>query len=236
MSVFASVEILILAMLIVSLLQLTPGIFLLFSHFALGKYSRRKASNLSLFFIFGAEIFIAAVFISLYYILYALNSTPIDFNCDLIAWISAGVLTAIGTLFPMCYFRKGAGTKLFIPRSFATKISDRALTSKSRSDAFVLGFISGVPELIFTIPLYIVAILEIMRVGETPIIRGALVLAFVLITITSLMIYHIKFSLGYNLAEFERARVRNKNFTRFFLSLLYILTAIIIITFRIIIK
>ena len=61
MSIFISVVILILVALIQISMQLTPGIFMLFYHYALGKKSRNKADDLNLSFILGAETFIATI-------------------------------------------------------------------------------------------------------------------------------------------------------------------------------
>ena len=65
MSFFISVIILVLAMLIQVSMQLTPGTFALFYHYALGKNSRTKADNLSLYFTLGVITFMAIVWILL---------------------------------------------------------------------------------------------------------------------------------------------------------------------------
>ena len=62
MNVFASIGIVLLAMLIMASLQLVPGVFALFFHYALGKHSLKKASGLGLFFILDAEIISAFLF------------------------------------------------------------------------------------------------------------------------------------------------------------------------------
>ena len=69
MSVLTAVGILLLSMLVLAVLQLVPGIFLLFSHFTRGKYSRVHANDLNIFFIIGVETAIVLVFLSLYAIL-----------------------------------------------------------------------------------------------------------------------------------------------------------------------
>ena len=234
MNVFAPVVILILAMLIMLLLQLSPGVFLLFSHYASGKYSRRKSSDQSLFFIFGAEICTTLIFLSVYFILTALYVTPIDFENNILIWITAGIFAAIGAVFPICYFRNGKGTKLFISRRLAVAFDKKASSAKSRSDAFTLGFISILPELFFTIPIYFLSSLEIMQLGDSPLLRGFLILIFILIAIAPLIATHVYLDFGHNFVEIAKFRIRNKNFNRFFISSLYFLIAIIVITFRII--
>ena len=230
MSVFTSAGILILSMLIMAFLQLAPSVFLLFSHYSYGKYSRKNTSNASLFFILGAETSTALIFILLYIAMSSLYIAP-AFTDNLLGWLVAGIMIAIGIIFPFCYFRKGRGTKLFISRRLAKEFNYKAKTVKTRSDAFILGFISSLPELIFSFPVYIIAILEIMQIGDLAIIRAILSLCFILIKITPLITIHITMDRGYNLVNIQKTRVANKQFIRFFTSLTYILIGILIIIF-----
>ena len=66
MSVFVSVGIVILAMLIMAFLQLSSGVFSLFYHYASGKYSKSRASDMTLFFILGTETAAACLFFCSY--------------------------------------------------------------------------------------------------------------------------------------------------------------------------
>ena len=231
MSVFTSAGILLLSMLIMALLQLTPGVFILFSHYVYGKYSRKNASNASLFFILGTETSTALVFLSIYFILSALYVAPLTITNDLLVWIISGAMIAIGIIFPFCYFRKGNGTKLFISRQLAKQFDYKAKTVKLRSDAFVLGLIAGLPELIFTVPVYIIAAIEIMKIGSTPLTRAILVLCFVLIKIAPLIVTHIAMDSGQNLATIQKARVKNMPFIKYFTSIIYLLIGVLVIIF-----
>ena len=99
---------------------------------------------------------------------------------------------------------------------------------------FTLGFISILPELFFTLPIYFLSSLEIMQLGDSPLLRGFLILIFILIAIAPLIATHVYLDFGHNFVEIAKFRIRNKNFNRFFISSLYFLIAIIVITFRII--
>lgn len=230
MSVFTSAGILVLSMLIMAFLQLAPSVFLLFSHYSYGKYSRKNTSNASLFFILGVETSTALIFVLLYIAMSSLYIAP-AFTDNLLGWLVAGITIAIGIVFPFCYFRKGQGTKLFISRRLAKEFDYKAKMVKTRSDAFILGFISSLPELIFSFPVYTIAILEIMQIGDLAIIRAVLSLCFILIKIAPLIAIHITMDRGYNLVNIQKTRVNNKQFIRFFTSLTYILIGILIITF-----
>ena len=228
MSVFTSLGILVTAMLIMALLQLTPGIFLLFRHYASGKYSARKASDLALFFILGVETAVVIFLLSLYFIITAISPTIIDSN-NFFYWFMSTVFAILCFAFLFCYFRKGAGTRLFISRSLASKIDHKAKTIKSRSDAFTLGITSIIPELIFTLPLFIISIACISSIATESVLRSGLIILFAISAVLPLIIYNITFNIDHHLASLIKFRFKNKTFIRFFVSFLYLLLSIIII-------
>lgn len=231
MSVFASAGILILSMLIMAILQLTPCVFLLFSHYSYGKYSHKNASNASLFFILGTESFTALVFLSVYFILSSLYAVPLALTNDLLVWIISGTMIAIAIIFPFCYFRKGRGTRLFISRHLAKELDHKAKVTKSRSDAFMLGFTANLPELVFSIPVYVIATIEIMKIGNAPLIRAILSLCFILIKTSPLIAIHIAMDSGQNLATIQKTRVKNIRFIKYFTSIVYLLIGVLVIVF-----
>lgn len=219
------------SMLIVAFLQLELGVFLLVSHYAYGKFSRKNASNASLFYILGAETSTTLLFLLIYFALTSLYIIPIDATNTLLTWIIAGIILAIGVIFPFCYYRKGKGTQLFISRKLAKKFTLLAKSVKSRSDAFMLGLFSGLPELLFSTPIYTVAALEIMKIGNTPIVRATLVLCFVIIKIVPLIAAYMTIDLGHGIVPVQKSRAANKKFMKFFVSALYLIISALIITF-----
>lgn len=231
MSVFTSLGILIISMLIIAFLQLSPGIFALLSHYASGKYSKNKASDLSIFYIFGVEIINTTIFLIVYFVLCALASSSLDFNNLTIPFC---LITAILGLFIFFfYFRKGSGTRLFISRNLAKKFDEKVRTTKTRSDSFILGVISTIPELFITFPIYFILSIEIMKIGTTPLTRAFLIIIFILFSIFQHLAIHFLKHFNYNLAEIIRFRTKNKLFIRLFLSLLFILLSILIFTSKV---
>ena len=229
MSVFTSLGILIIAMLIMALLQLVPGVFLLFRHYASGKYSARKASDLALFFILGVETAVVIIFLSLYFIITAISATIIDFNNEYYYWFMSTIFVIICFAILFCYYRKSTGTKLFISRSLAHKLDHKARTAKSRSDAFMLGITSIIPEIIFTLPLFIISITSITSVVAESVLRSGLIILFAISAILPLIIYNIAFTTNHHLASFIKFRFKNKTFIRLIISFLYLSLSIIII-------
>ena len=233
MSFFISLGIVLLAMLIMAFLQLQSGVFSLFYHYAIGKYPKARASDMSLFFILGAEVASACLFLCSYYFTNIFFLHYFRPETSFWAWAVAGVLIALSIISLLCYFRPGRGTKLFISRKYAKALDQKAYAAKSRSDAFILGLLSGSAELIFTLPLYIITSVEIMEMSVKFSPSHLLTLLYIIVPIIPLFIIRWAFQSGRNLAEIQKTRVHDKSFTKFVLFASYSAIAILIIFFRI---
>lgn len=233
MSVFSSVGIIIIAMLIMASLQLTPGVFALFYHYASGKYSKKRVSRLSLFFILGAEVISACLFLSSYYIAYFFFLGKSRPEHSVFAWFGIGVLVALSIASFFFYFRRGKGTQLFIARSFADALNESAKSIKTRSDAFALGAVSSTCEILFTLPLYIITAIEIIELSSENFTSDILTIIYILTSAIPLFITNFLFQSGHNLADIERTRVKDKTFTRLIMGFSYLIIAILIIHFKI---
>jgi len=231
MSVFASLGIVILSMLIMSSLQIVPGIFALFSHYALGKHSRQKASILGLFFILGTEITCACLFLSSYYLVNILFLGERRPENSFIVWFAFGITIALSICCFFFYYRKNS-TATFLSRNCAKALYHHAKTASRPTDAFVLGALSNVCELLFTLPLYLITSIEIMEMHTEYIADNLLTVLYILVpTFPLLSIYH-KYHTHHNLADYLRARVKDKSFNRFILGFSYLTIAILILFFR----
>lgn len=234
MSVFAPLGFIILSMLIMCFLMLVPGIFATFLHYASGQYSHRRVDNLSIFFIIGAETMVVLAFFLIAMIIWALPPSIINLNNNILLWILTGIFLALSLASFCFYFRKSAGSKLFLSHQTVNNFIEKTKTTKTRSDAFILGLVSSIPELPFTLPLYFISILSAMSINFTPSIYSGIIIIYAFIVILPLFIIHALFRNGHNLADFIKFRTRNKAFFRFLISFLYFIIAILFITFRII--
>ena len=229
MTTFVSVGILVLSMLISCFLMLTPNIFANFLHYASGKYSRQKANDLTLFFILGAETMAVLLLFLTATIVWALPLTIINLDNPLLAWIFAGIFVATSFAIFFIYFRKNG--QLFIPRQTAAEFINKPKTVKNRSDAFVFGLISSIPELPFTIPLYFASVLAISNISLSPFPCAKLIIIYAIIIVCPLFVIRILFKYGHNLADYLRFHHKNRQFFRFFISSLYLLLALILVIF-----
>ena len=207
MSIIASVAILILSMLISFCLQLVPGTFAIFYHYALGKTSAKKADDRALNFILGVEIFATIVWLVAYFSMFAFFYNLPSLK-SIFMFILAGISFAEAIAVIFFYYRKGRATALFIPRGVAKGIIGRAEKSKSRSDCIFFGALIGLFELIFTFPLYFISASVLLDFDAT--LRVPIIIFYVLLSILPLLITLWAFKLGNNLADVERFRVKIK--------------------------
>ena len=222
MSDFISVIILVLAMLISASMQLVPSTFSIFYHYALGKTSFKKADDRSLSFITGVELFIGLTWFLVYIILLLLCCQTDILYHGLLFWAISGILVAESILILFFYF--GHGTTLFISRRTATALSTSSRKAKSRQDGIVLGFCSGLPELIFTLPLYIISAIILLSTSTIP--RAPIVILYIIFSVLPLFVTQIYFRTGHNLAGLLRLRLHLKPYLRIIISLAYFLLAI----------
>lgn len=229
MGVLTSLEILILIALIGAFLQLTPGVFMLFYHYALGKKSKKTADDLALYFLAGVETTIIVLFLIVYYIIYFLLQNNLTLTTGLPVWLISGILVALALFSFFFYFRRGPSMSLFIHRRLAKSYDNFARDIRTRKKAFLLGFLSTLPELFLTIPLYIIATIEIMKWDNPSFPRPLLVFLGLFIVFGNLFFTRLLFRSDHNLAEIDRLRRKNKTFIRIMLSLFYLVLALLII-------
>lgn len=225
MSIFTSVSILFLAMLIQAFLQLTPGLFSIFYHSALAKTTRKKADDLALYYILGVEVSLAIIFIAIFFLM-ALIFTNQSFITGIFPWLMAGIFGAESVAVFFYYFRKKS-TALFLPRKAANSLALRAKNLKNRSDAFVLGFIAALPELIFTIPLFMIVSFEMLKISDFP--SYFIVFLYILFAISPLFLIRTFFRGDLNLADIQKLRTKNQPFYRLILTIGFLLLALLMI-------
>lgn len=231
MTVFASLGIVILSMLIMSSLQIVPGIFALFYHYALGKHSHKNASILGLFFILGVEVLSACLFLSSYYLVSVLFLNRLRPENSYFVWLAAGVAIALAISSFLFYYRKGS-SKTFLSRKHVKNLYTHAKSVNRPSDAFTLGALSNVCEIAFTLPLYIITSIEIMEMHTEYIADNLITVLYIITPTLPLFLIYFKYHTHHNLADIIKSRKKDQPFTRFILSFSYLTIALLILIFR----
>ena len=217
-------------MLIQAFLQTSPSVFAIFYHHALGKTSMKKADDRSLSFILGVEIAIAIVFLITYSIITFLMPEN-NFTDTTFLWIMSGIF-ALEAIFMFFFYFKNhkkskKTTQLFIPRRIAKGLIFHAEHAKNRTDTIILGLVTTLIELIFTLPLIIISSIAIFRIS--PRFGFIFIIAYVIIATLPLFIVRIAFRASHSLAKIQRFRVKKKFLFRLILTFSYLALAIIML-------
>lgn len=215
-------------MLIQGFLQLSPGVFSVFYHYALGKTTAKKADDQALSFILGTEIATATFFLITYFLI-TFFATENNFLNSTFLWVMAGIFFTLGIFTFSCYFKLGKKnkntTKLFLSRHMAESFVYHATHTKNRTDTIILGFLSTTAELIFTLPLFIISSVEILNLS--PRYNFIFIILYIIVATIPLFATRMLFRTGHNLAEIEKLRIKRKLLFRFVISVSYILVAIL---------
>ena len=224
MSFLTSIIIILLVVVILTFMQLSTGVFSIFYHYSTAKHSRKKADDLSLDFILGTESFHTFIWFFTYVITFSIVPFIQTSLYYILGWlfIVIFVLESIATLF--FYYRKGESSALFIPRSISYGLINHCIHTKKRSDAFLVGFVSCIPELLFTLPLFFT--INYLFLYSPSFAYVFTMIIIILLATIPLHIIRVIYRTNHNLANIERLRIKFKPLFRIVVPLSYILLAI----------
>lgn len=190
--------------------QLSVSVLTLLSGHAIGKKTAHgRLMHLTGSFV-GGVAFITLLLIATAVLLFA----PGYIAVSPLTWsVVSGLLIGVGIAVWVFYYRREAGTTLWIPRQFARFLSDRTKATKGGSEAFSLGVTSVISELLFICaPLAAAA----MAITTLPVsFRVAGVVTYVAISLLSLAIVALLVGGGHTLSAIQRWREHNKHFLQF---------------------
>lgn len=131
-----------------------------------------------------------------------------------IAWVaSCGLLLGLGLAVWIFYYRKEAGTSLWIPRNLARYLSDRTKATKQSGEAFSLGMTSVIGELIFIFIPIVVSALVLVELDTTMQIFGIFI--YIFISLLPLLLVNGLIGSGHKLSRIQQWREANKRFLQF---------------------
>lgn len=212
MSTFEIGAILLLSAAIHASFQLSISMMTLMSGHALGKKTAHtRVMRLMTGFIIGTMTMVALTisFIALLY------ENLVHNQMSVLGWSAlAGLMMGVGVAVWAFYYRHhNVGTVLWLPRPFAKYLSERARKTTLSAEAFGLGLVSVIAELLFTIaPLVLVAML--LRELDAPLQLVGLII-YALVVSLPLIIIFIMVGSGRSLARVQRWRENNKRFLQF---------------------
>lgn len=136
-----------------------------------------------------------------------------DDNHVLLWSIISGLLIGVGIAVWVFYYRPGKGTRLWIPRSIASFLTDRTKTTKRSAEAFSLGVTSVLGELPFLIAPLAVSAYALIHLPVTWQVTG--IALYILISLSSLGIVWMLVGGGHKLSTIQAWREKHKLFLQF---------------------
>ena len=172
--------------------------------------SHARIVGLTSSFVFGAGLMTVLLVSCAAFIIASAFGTTIP----LYAWsIASGVLFGVGVAVWLFYYRKGEGTRLWIPRSLALYLSDRTKVTKISGEAFGLGLVSVLSEIIFIVGPIVIGALVLVQLPAQWQLLGVLI--YTVISLLSLIIVWALIGSGHTLTGVQKWREQNKGFLQF---------------------
>ena len=227
MEVYVSLGIVILGGLVTASLQLPLGTLLLLYHASLGKNIRAKTKRLASSFISGSTLMNFLLLGTTLFLVFVLS--PAGVLPDIFHTILFGLLIALGIIAWFFYYRRKGSTELWLPRHLARYIDSRAKSTDNLSEAFSLGLLVPLSEILFTLPILFLSADAILHLDILYQAIGLVIFAI----FGTLPLFILRFFIrrGRNVAEVQRWRLKNKNFFRFYTGAGFIVLAIFVLTF-----
>lgn len=212
--IISSLAIIAFAALIHASFQLSVSVLTLLSGHSLGrKTAHTRVLGLMGNFVFGACIATTLLVSGLAYYFTAIIEHSASTE-QFITAIICGLLAALGIATWAFYYRKGAGTTLWLPRNFARYLTKRTTVTTSRHEAFSLGLASVIAEIIFIIaPIAAAALAIVTLPGLWWQLAG--IALYVLVSLGSLLIVFVAVGGGHKLSAIQKWRENNKRFLQF---------------------
>ncbi len=127
--------------------------------------------------------------------------------------IVCAALVAVGLGVWVFYYRRGTGTPLWIPRSFARFLTARVRTTTLGAEAFSLGLTTVIAELPFMAAPLAAAALALSYLPSDLQLLGAV--GYIIVASLGMIIVTVLIGSGHNLSHIQRWRERNKRFLQF---------------------
>ena len=187
----------------------------------------RSLLHLNFSYVTGVFVVVLALVLSVLYIVYALS--PIN---TIILWVVSALIAFIsGLSVLMGYYRRGKGTLLWLPRSLAEYLTERAKKTKRGVEAAALGGMTVVAELPFTVG--IVLILTLIIKDFYFYTQLEVIVIYALIVTLPLLIITTMLGAGERLSRVQRWREANKDFFQYASGFGLLLISLYIVVFHV---
>ena len=220
--------IVILAGVVHATLQLGVGTQLLLYHASLGKHVKRKTRELVTNYIFGNALLTGLAVAGIAFVISVICQGQM--NAGLLV-IVVGLLIALAISVWSFYYRWGKSTELWLPKSVAKYINNRAEKTESNTEAFGLGMLACFGEAPFTILLITIAANSIVALPQ--VLQILALVVYIIISVLPMIIMRVAIKKGQTVVDVQRWRLKNKRFIRTISGLGFFVLAFFLLVFKI---
>lgn len=211
MNILSAISVVMLTALIHASFQLSVSVVTTLSSYARGRKSPRgKLFRLTSSFL-GGTITMTLLIVS--FIGYLASGFHKLLPVPQLWTIVSGALIGIGVVVWLAYYRRGDGTNLWIPRSFSRFLQQRATRTSLAAEAYSLGLVSVVAELVFIIAPATAAAITIAALPFHW--QIAAIALYTAIASLSISLVTALIGSGHSLSSIQRWREHNKRFLQF---------------------
>ncbi len=211
--------------------QLSVSVLSYMSGHAIGqRIAKKRLTSLGAGYSLGI---ITMIFLILISIVVATNTDVADHATSLkiLTVVIASIVPLVGLFTILAYYRKGSGTKLWLPRPFADYLLWRARKTKSVVEAFALGATTVVGELPFIIgPLLIAAATIAHQQIANWITYSA---AYAVLSSLPIIAISVLIAWGINPAKIQRWREQNKQFFQWTSGIMLVLLTVFLVVLQV---
>jgi hypothetical protein len=210
MTIFDSFAIITVAGLIHASFQLSVSMLTLLSSHTIGaKRSTKRLLGLTNAFIAGVLV-MTLLLVSTTAFMIQLGSLA----HSTVAWVAiCGLLLGLGVAVWIFYYRREQGTTLWVPRGMARFLSDRTKATKQTAEAFSLGLVSVLAELLFIVAPVMVCALVLVRLEPSWQLTG--IGLYLTLSLSPLLVVGGLIGGGHTISGIQRWREQNKRFLQF---------------------
>ncbi|MFZ2125866.1 MAG: hypothetical protein WA087_04085 [Candidatus Saccharimonadales bacterium] len=200
-----------LAALIHASFQLSVSVLTLLSGHTIGsKRSQAKLLSLTSSFVIGAGVMTMLLLSFISLVLFDFFG-PV---APQIVWaIGCGILLGVAIAIWIFYYRREKGTVLWIPRGVAMYLTKRTKSTKMSAEAFALGLMSVIGELLFIVAPLIISALVLTQLPTIWQLTG--IAMYTIISMLSLIVVWVLIGSGHTLGCIQKWREDNKHFLQF---------------------
>lgn len=211
MSLISALAIVALAALIHASFQLSVSVLTLLNSHAIGsKKTTMKVLRLSSSFVAGAGVMTLLLLSTIALVVLHVFGP----HTPLLVWaVACGLMIGSGIAVWAFYYRHQKGTTLWVPRPVARYLTARTKATDQSAEAFALGMMSVIGELLFIFSPLFISALVLVQLPSAWQLAGIAI--YVIISLLTLIIVWTGIGSGQKLSDIQRWRESNKHFLQF---------------------